>query len=143
MSEETPPPPPFLERRVDLGSREVIKRVNALAEKVSDIGDEIIVVRTQLDGTVTHKQLITWLASAAFVVVAASWTVVGLSVAKAEHAAERVEVSAASIRAEVAANKREAEAGKAEVQKDVRGVYDYLLTRKRQPRLESAVGDEP
>lgn len=42
------------------------------------------------------------------------------------------------LEAKVDQNKLSTDAGMAEVRKDLKAIYDYLLTNQRQPRLESA-----
>jgi len=65
---------------------------------------------------------------------------VGGAVARADASASKAEQAAkaavASLEVKVDSNKRESDAGNAEVRKDIQAVYNFLLTRQRQERLE-------
>lgn len=86
---------------------------------------------------VTWKALLFLLASfGAFLL-----TLVGIATARAEDAATKASVAArqavSMLEVKVDANKREADAGTGEVRKDIQAVYNFLLTRQRQERLEA------
>lgn len=53
-----------------------------------------------------------------------------------EAAATAAKGAVSELRAEVKANKVEVDAGFAELRKDTQAIYQYLLTKQRQPRLE-------
>jgi hypothetical protein len=92
----------------------------------------------KLEEPVTWRGLLLLLAGYA----AFNLTAVGLGIARAEDAARAAELAT---RATVSAMERRVEtkleatdAGVAELRKDVKAIYDFLLTRQRQPRLEAA-----
>jgi hypothetical protein len=76
---------------------------------------------------VTWKAILFLLASfAAFML-----TAMALAVARAED-------KVGALEAKVEDQKTYTDAGIGEVRKDVKAIYDFLLTRERQPRLEAA-----
>ena len=93
--------------------------------------------RNKLEDPVNWKALIPLLGTILIVIT----MIVGGGISRADNAALRAESAAkaavASIQKQVDDNKAAADAGNAEVRKDVQAIYNYLLTKQRQPRLES------
>ncbi len=88
----------------------------------------------------THKALLGWALTSAVIIATAAWTVTSSAAGDAKEAAsEAVRTSAASVQAlkvEVQENKKAADASASELRGDVQAVYKYLVTRRRQTRLE-------
>ena len=85
---------------------------------------------------VTWKALLFLLASfALFVLVTMNSTI---SKAETINQTTKAETQAAlsALKQEVQMNKVQADAGVAEVRKDIKALYDFMLTRQRQDRLE-------
>lgn len=50
---------------------------------------------------------------------------------------QRAEAQVSALQSTVEANKQSADAGVNEVRKDLQALYNFMLTRERQPRLEA------
>lgn len=86
---------------------------------------------------VTRKELMYMLASFAAFIITAAAVVSARAENVARDAARDAKQEVLVLKEEVAVNKREADAGTAEVRKDIQAVYNFLLTRQRQERLEA------
>lgn len=90
----------------------------------------------RMEEPVSRKELIQYLlAMVGVIVLVAGGAVARADIAGKEAAAE-ARAAVESLKAEVASNKHEADAGNAEVRKDIQAVYNFLLTKKPQERLE-------
>lgn len=139
---EQPPgaPPEQWVRREDTHTRKIIARVDGLKT-------EIALVKTSLEHHVSHRGLLLIAGSFAVIVVSAVWILASTAVVDSRKAADVAAAMSTNavqeLRGQVEENKQRSELGLTEVQMDVRGLYNYLLTRQRQPRLESQIEAAP
>jgi hypothetical protein len=130
-------PPESWAPRTDAGARKLVQRVDDL--------------RGDLKAYVTHRELLAWALSAAVVLVGGAWVVVRDGVQRADDAATRAAVAAKSETARTEADlERHEKAHRAELEairqelldgrEDIKGLYRYLLSGKRQARLEAREG---
>ena len=138
---EQPPhsPPEQWAARTDAGARKVVGRLDELADELDELRTE---VRAYREHTVTHTGMIGWVGAAAITIVTAAWVVTTRSVDQVEKVGTKAEAAVSTLRVEVVDNKRAASAEVIEVRKDIRALSEAIFTRRRQPRLETAL-DEP
>lgn len=86
----------------------------------------------------TWKALLFLLASFGAFNLGAMFIGLGRSEAKAAEIGQVQAIKIERVEAQVQFNKQAADAGLSEARKDIQAVYQFLLTKRRQPRLETA-----
>jgi hypothetical protein len=132
--EKTPAEPPggWPRVRTDAGARVLVARIDALSER--------------LEGFVTHKQMMAWAGAFAVTLIAAVWILASRAENRAEAAGAKAvshaKEAVISIQGEVSEVRSDVQAIREESRKDNQALYNFLLTRRKQPRLEPDGGGE-
>ena len=139
--EPWPPPqgPDDWREKTDPGIRRVLNSVSALKDDM----DERL---EKMDATISRRvrtrpskaQVLFWIGSASVVVVGGALTVTRAGVADVREVQATQAGAIQGVKEEI----QEVRGAVQEGRKDTQDLYNYLLTRKRQPRLEKAPGEE-
>jgi hypothetical protein len=131
MSQPADAPPEEWRPRTDAGARKLIERIDRLEAK--------------LEGLVTHKHLLIWAATTALVIVGGAWTVTNAAAQSAKDDVRQLAAAPMARVAEVETSFKEhiraSDAKHEEHRRDNLGIYKYLTTRQRTPRLDKAAAE--